>query len=49
MLVAKNFVDIHVQNGDIDDLIDEDNSIKNDSSWLGGEYEVPSPLFRKLN
>ena len=45
MLMAKIFVDIPVQNDDVD----EDEPLENDSSLLGGEYEVPSPLYKELN
>ena len=45
MLMAENFVDIPVQNDDVD----EDEPLENDSSLLGGEYEVPSPLYKELN
>ena len=45
MLMAEIFVDIPVQNDDVD----EDEPIENYSSLLGGEYEVPSPLYKELN
>ena len=45
MLMVENFVDIPVQNDDVD----EDEPLDNDSSLLGGEYEVPSPLYKELN
>ena len=45
MLMAENFVDIPVQNDDVD----EDEPLENESSLLGGEYEVPSPLYKELN
>ena len=45
MLMDENFVDILVQNDDVD----EDDPLENDSSLLGGEYEVPSPLYKELN
>ena len=45
MLMVENFVDIPIQNDDVD----EDEPLENDSSLLGGEYEVPSPLYKELN
>ena len=45
MLMAENFVDILVQNDDVD----EDKPLENDSSLLGGKDEVPSPLYKELN
>ena len=45
MLMTENFVDISIQNDDVD----EDESLENDSSLLGGEYEVSSPLYKELN
>ena len=45
MLMAENFVDSLVQNDDVD----EDEPLENDSSLLGGEYEVPFPLYKELN
>ena len=45
MLMAENFVDIPVQNDDVD----EDEPLENESSLLGGEYEVSSPLYKELN
>ena len=45
MLMAEIFVDIPVQNDDVDEY----EPIENYSSLLGGEYEVPSPLYKELN
>ena len=45
MLMVENFVDIPIQNDDVD----EDEPLENDSSLLGGEYEVSSPLYKELN
>ena len=45
MLMIENFVDIPVQNDDVY----EDEPPDNNSSLLGGEYEVPSPLYKELN
>ena len=45
MLMAENFVDIPVQNDDVD----EDEPLENDSFLLGGEYKVLSPLYKELN
>ena len=42
MLMVENFVDIPVQNDDIN----KDEPLENDSSLLGGKYEVPSPLYK---
>ena len=45
MLMAENFIDIPIQNDDVD----EDEPPENDPSLLGGEYVVPSPLYKELN
>ena len=45
MLMAKNFVDIPVQNDDVDEV----EPLENDPSLLGGKYEVQSPLYKELN
>ena len=47
--MGKIFVDIPIQNDDVDKLVDEDEPFENDSFLNGGEYEVSSPLFKKLN
>ena len=49
MLIAENFVDIPVENDDVDQLVDEDGPPENNSSLNAGEYEVYSPLFKELN
>ena len=49
MLMAENFVDIPVENDDVDELVDEDDPPENNSFLNDGEYEVPSPLFKELN
>ena len=49
MLMAENFVDISNQNDDVDKLVDEDEPSENDPSLLGGNYEVPSLLYKELN
>ena len=49
MLLVENFVDIPVQNDDVDELVDEDKPPENDPSLLGDEYEVSSPLYKELN
>ena len=45
MVMAEIFVDIPIQNVDVD----EDEPLENDSSLLSGGYEVPSPLNKELN
>ena len=49
MLMAKNFIDIPVENDDVDQLVDEDGPLENNSFLNAGEYEVSSPLFKELN
>ena len=41
MLMTENFVDIHIQNDDVNKLVDEDDHFENDSFLNGDEYEVP--------
>ena len=45
MLMVENFVDIPVQNDDID----EDEPLENNSFLLGGKYEVSFLLYKELN
>ena len=46
MLMTENFVDIPIENDDIDELDDEDDPPENNASLNAGKYEVPSPLFK---
>ena len=46
MLMTKNFVDISIENDDVDDLDDEDDPPENNAFLNVGEYEVSYPLFK---
>ena len=49
MLIGENFVDIPIENDDVDELVDEDDPLENKSFLNASDYEVPSPLFKELN